>query len=287
MFYYIIGALILLTNKVRYYIFGYGHPRPFSVADIDRTINYDLDVFDGWMKQLKNYSGASDIKGKKILELGPGADLGNAFIALAHGAASYTAYDANPLAKNCSDSFYEKLFSVLAEKFGASIDLFRDELSKLKNNSGRIRYICNKNFDLSILKTQKFDYFFSQAAFEHFDNVEKVLSQISLIATPSAILIAEIDLQTHTQIIRNRDPLNIYRFSESFYHYCHFNGIPNRIRPQTYAELLKNNGWNNIQVIPLNKLGQKEMERIRPELNRKYTVDPHLNHLSFVLIGSK
>lgn len=287
MLYHIFGAIILVLNKIRYTIFGYGRPRPFSVSEIDRAISYDLNVFDGWLKQLKNYSGVSDITGKNILELGPGADLGNAFIALARGAATYTAFDANPLAKNCPDNLYEKLFSVLDQKFGASQIELKSELVKLKNNSGRIRYICDRNFDLSLLKDLKFDLIFSQAAFEHFDDVDKVINQLSGIAAGGAALVAEIDLQTHTQIIRGRDPLNIYRYSDSFYRACHFNGIPNRVRPQTYIDILKKDGWNNIKLISLNILEPQKVKKIGPKLNKKFAGDAHLGCLSFVLLATK
>ncbi len=287
MFYHLFGALILLINKMRYSIFGYSRPRPFSVSDIDRAVNYDLNVFSGWMNQLKKYSDQSEAKNKNILELGPGADLGNAFIAIAQGAASYTAFDANSLAKNCPDILYEKLFTVLTHKFGVSLNELREELKKLKNNSGRIQYICDKNFNLSILADRKFDFIFSQAAFEHFENVENVIVQLSQLASPGAILAAEIDLQTHTQIIRYHDPLNIYRFSDNFYRFCHFTGIPNRKRPQAYEDFLKNNDWTDIKLIPLNLLDTSKVEKIRPELNRKFSDDPHLGYLSFMLLATK
>jgi len=287
MFYHLLGAIILIINKFRYSVFGYGRPRPFSLSDIDRAIDYDLNVVNGWLRQLEKYSGAKDLAGKNILELGPGADLGNAFIALARGAASYTAFDANPLAKNCPDKFYEKLFSVLADKSEASAGTLKNELDKLKTGNGRINYICDKNFDLTILKGKKFDLIFSQAAFEHFDNVEKVINQLTDLAAPGAHFIAEIDLQTHTQAIRDRDPLNIYRFSDGFYRACHFVGIPNRVRPDAYVDFMEKFSWQNIQIVPLNMLDKQKTEQIRPCLNKKLVSDAHLNYLSFVLIAKK
>jgi hypothetical protein len=287
MFYHLLGAVILIINKLRYSIFGYGRPRPFSLSEIDRAIAYDLNVVDGWLKQLEKYSGTNDLKGKNILELGPGADLGNAFIALARGAASYTAFDANPLAKNCPPEFYEKLFSVLAEKFGTPKNMLQEELVKLQNGSGRIIYICDKNFNLELLNNKKFNLFVSQAAFEHFDDVEGVIKSLTGLAESGAYFVAEIDLQTHTQAIRDRDPLNIYRFSDGFYNACHFIGIPNRVRPDTYVQLLKKYDWQDIKTVPLNMLDKQKTEQIRPLLNKKYASDVQLDYLSFELLAKR
>lgn len=287
MFYHIFGALILLANKIRYSLFGYGRPRPFDVSQTDKAVNYDFGVFDGWMKHLKNYAGQNDIGGKNILELGPGADLGNAFIAIALGAATYTAFDANPLAKNCPDSFYDKLFDELVKKFGAQKDVLKTELEKMKKNeNGRVKYVCDNKFDLSLLNN-KFDLFFSQAAFEHFNDVGKVINQLSGLAAPGAIFLAEIDLQTHTQILRHRDPLNIYRFSDSFYRACHFAGIPNRVRPAEYSGALKSNGWSDITIVKLNALPEPETEKASKIVAKKIANDPDLPVLSFVLLAKK
>src|SRR6056297_2602280 len=92
------GLLILFLNKIRYSIFGYNKPRDFSSQDIEQAIRYDKQVVNGWIKYLKKYAPDYDLKDKKVLELGPGNDLGTGMILLSHKIDSYKALDANDLA---------------------------------------------------------------------------------------------------------------------------------------------------------------------------------------------
>ena len=61
----------------------------------------------------------------------------------------------------------------------------------------------------NFLKKDSIDFVFSQAAFEHFENIYQTFEQISVITKPGAIMIAVVDLKTHSRWIRDRDPNNI------------------------------------------------------------------------------
>ena len=56
-----------------------------------------------------------DIRGKRILELGPGPDLGTGAVLLADGAASYHAVDAFPLADRDLAPFFRALSQQIGE----------------------------------------------------------------------------------------------------------------------------------------------------------------------------
>ncbi|HEX3048542.1 MAG TPA: methyltransferase domain-containing protein, partial [Bacillota bacterium] len=234
---HLLGAPILFLNKIKHSIQGYTSPRPFPISEFQRAIKYDDKVVQNWMKYLHQYTGMnSEIKDRTILELGPGADLGIGIILLKKGAQKYNALDVNNLVKSVPDQFYQKLFSYLEDinddNHGISIDFLRSQLQlTCMGNNDRLNYICNQDFDLSVFTGEEIDFVFSQAAFEHFDNVEQTVSQLSKIVKPGTILIAEVDLKTHTSWIRDLDPLNIYRYSDFIYNLFKFRGSPNRLRP--------------------------------------------------------
>lgn len=259
LFYFWLGLAILLANKLRYALQGYTTPRPFDVADIERVCAYDETVVTQWEKQLQQYTEATEVlRDKRVLELGPGSDIGNAFILLAHGAQRYTSLDINNLLTHTPD----QLYTTLLERLGHP-ELI-EELKKYQaGQTGRIQTVVDGNFSLQGLPAQSVDVMVSQAAFEHFDDVERVITELSGVVSGNALLCAEIDLQTHTGVVRERDPLNIYRLPNWLYRALHFSGIPNRVRPYQYVEYLKKTGWEDIRVV--------SVTTIRPNNLPKYT----------------
>jgi len=233
---YFIGLIFLFLNKIRHTIQGYITPRTFPVTEFEKAIEYDFTVVEQWVQHLNNYTGKSkfDLKRKHILELGPGADLGVGIILLMKGAEKYNAIDVNNLVKSVPNEFYGKLFqfmTLITDK-QKDVDFLRSQLTATQfGKSDKLNYVFDKNFNLSIFKKEKVDIVFSQAAFEHFNCVEKTIEQLSEVVKKGGFLIAEVDLKTHTRWIRDIDPLNIYRYSDFIYNLLRFPGSPNRVRP--------------------------------------------------------
>ena len=278
-----VGAAILPVNKVRHAVMGYRTPRPFGASEITRAVEYDFSVAEGWLDCLEQYGGgAVDLAGKSVLELGPGADLGTGLILLAMGAEKYAAVDVNDLADGASDEFYDKLLERLADR--ADVETLRGELASARKNAGdKLQYHCNRDFDLSVLPDNSVDLIVSQAAFEHFDDVKRTVEQMSKLAMPGATLVCEIDLATHTRRIRDRDPLNIYRYTDWFYNLMKFRGSPNRVRPQDYRRILADAGWINIEQYPLAVLDKNYLAQIQPSLAKQFKEDPEMSQLSIAI----
>jgi len=277
------GLAVLFLNKVRYGLRGYREPRPFAPTDFERAIAYDRKVVDQWLKALHDYTGET-VQGKVVLELGPGADLGPALFLLDRGARRYMTVDANRLIDQTPHRFYEELLGTLDHA-----STIRPELEKtLAGNDDRIQYVVDPTFDLSQLPSCEVDLVVSQAAFEHFSNVPKTITQLGHVVKRGGILIAEVDAMTHTGALRRRDPLNIYRYSNFLYRLARFDGIPNRLRPAAYKSLLEQNGWHNVEIIPLQTMTKEDMERIRPQLAKPFRSDDAQMHiLTFLLRATK
>ena len=282
------GAAILLANKVRHAVMGYRTPRPFDASQIARAVEYDFSVVDGWLECLEQYrGGATGLSGRRVLELGPGADLGVGLILLAMGAEKYTAFDVHKLADAAGAEFYEQLLAKLADR--ADIDSLRRELSLTQAGSGeKLCYRCDTDFDLSVIAEGSIDLIVSQAAFEHFDDVQRTIGQMSKLAAPGALLVCEIDLSTHTRWIRDRDPLNIYRYSDAYYNMMKFRGSPNRVRPHEYRQMLAEAGWGDIQQFPLAVLDEDHLAGVQSSLARHFRGDEgEMGCLSIALCAKK
>lgn len=92
------------------------------------------------------------------------------------------------------------------------------------------------------------DIVVSNAAFEHFDDVERTVSPLQQVVRPGGVALIGVDLQTHSRWIRERDPNNIYRYPESLYRLFSFPGQPNRLRPQAYRTLFERHGWQDVTL---------------------------------------
>lgn len=289
--YYIIGLGIIFLNFIRHNIYGYKKPRDFSIKETERAIEYDFRVVEGWSKYLSDYVVQTNpFHNKTILELGPGPDLGIGLILLAKGAKKYIAIDVCPLARGTPKEFYSRLLDVIKKKIhNCDIEYLKVQIDRCyKGKDSDIMYIVDKRFDILNIK-EKIDLVVSQATFEYFSNVEKTFKELSQIVRKGGYMVSEIDLQTHTSFIRNRDPLNIYRYNDFLWNLFRTKYSLNRVRAFEYKKILEKYGWHNVKVEPLRVLEKDYVEKIRPFLSKKYRkVDiEELKLLSIMLLAKK
>lgn len=269
--YFVLGGLALLANKLRYTLRGYRNPRPFPDTEYARAITYDLGVVDAWMARLEAYLGQPyELAGKTVLELGPGADLGVGLYFLAQGVARYCAADVNPLAAKVPQEFYKRLVANLIERGTITPEhadaLLAEPESTRAGRPNRLDYRCLADFDLLAFGRNSVDLFVSQAAFEHFEHFQDTARQMAEVARPGALLVTEIDLNTHTRWLRDNDPHSIYRIPEWLYRLCHFPGIPNRMRPNEYVQALRQAGWSDISVTPITSVSDAYLHQVEKHL---------------------
>jgi len=289
-FYFLAGLLFLALAKAKNRMKGYSSPKPFDLSESGRCVAYDIQVVEAWLSHLRRYAGASvKMAGKQVLELGPGSDLGVGITLLSKDCVQYNACDVNPLMETVPDSLYEELVEkLLAENDSLDVEFLRRQWMDARvGKSSRLRYVVDPHFDLlSTFGKESIDLVFSQAAFEHFDDMDKTVSKLSAICKPGAVLIAEIDLKTHSRWIRDRDPNNIYRYSRWLYRLFAFRGIPSRMRPFQYREIFERHGWTDIQLIPLTTLG--EGADAVSGMNKEFTGEENqMNLLTVVLCARK
>lgn len=266
---YAAGIGFLTLAKAKHTLQGYTSPKPFELSDTERCIAYDLKVVDEWLSHLRTYTVRDDgLRGKNVLELGPGSDLGIGLYLLARDAAGYNACDVNDLMGQVPESFYDRLIARISTlNAGTNADSLKIEIqSARRGTSPRLKLVVRKDFDLvSAFGPNSIDLVFSQAAFEHFDDVVKTVQQLSVVCKPGAIIVAEIDLKTHSRWIRDKDPNNIYRYSDAIYQAFWFRGIPNRVRPYRYREIFEAHGWTDVSITPLELLANRRNDVVVDE----------------------
>lgn len=289
---YLIGLVFMILNKIRHEFQGYKSARGFSSNLFEKAVSHDLNVVSRWYDYLKKYDEKDEaFQGKKILELGPGADLGVGLFLMAEGAKSYSTMDVHNLVKQTPPEIYAHLFDYLkkAEIEASVIEELQRQLELTNNHKNdRLNYQVTKDFDLSIFDENSFDLIVSNAAFQQFDHPEKSIAQFSRLVKPGAKFIALIDLKTHTRYIKSRDPLNIYRYSDFVYKPLRFKGSPNRMRPYEYESALRSNGWENITIFPRVRLGEEYVKKVSRSLNEKFR-DPknRMQNLTVVICATK
>jgi SAM-dependent methyltransferase len=286
---YAAGIVFLTLAKAKNMLRGYSSPKPFPLSETDRCVAYDLKVVEEWLQHLAAYSaGGNDLRGKQVLELGPGSDLGVGLCLLAKGAAAYHACDVNDLSLHAPASFYTSLIERIAAT-GASVDTeaLKSQIECARNgSSSQLHFVVRKDFDLvSAFGPNTMDLVFSQAAFEHFDDVPRTIEQLSAVCRPGATIVAEIDLKTHSRWIRNKDPNNIYRYSNEVYGAFRFRGMPNRMRPYQYRELFERHGWSDVSITPIEQMNDLGTEF---SVHRQFQ-DPRsqMSYLSIVLCAKR
>ena len=252
-FYFLAGMVFLFLAKTKNLMQGYSSPKPFDLSDVDRCIDYDLNVVDHWLERLDEYAGKDALAARNVLELGPGSDLGIGAYLIARGCSRYNACDVNDLVRSAPDRFYERLLERLDEKIARlNVDEIRNSLAAARSGGeSQINYVVRDDFDLvAAFGRNEIDLVVSQAAFEHFDDIDATVERLTEVCRDDAIAILEIDLMTHSRWIRDKDPNNIYRYPAWLYRFFWFRGIPNRVRPYQYKAAFERNGWSNITITP-------------------------------------
>jgi len=282
------GLALSFLNKIRHSAVGYRTPRPFSVTATDRSVNYCLNVVMNWEEVLRSYTGRErPFGGRHVLEIGPGPDLGTGLVLLALGAKSYCAIDKNNLVSHTPEDFYKRLFEKIRsfperENARKAFEEFREA------GSERFSYIYNPDFDLTSLQSRKYEILVTQAVLEHLDDMKKVFTTFRQKLSPDGLMIHEVDLSTHTRMIKNWDPLNILRYPDTIYHTVRFDGSPNRLRMSDYVFILNQLGYKNVKTLPIKILDLDYTRWVTKHLShpfRDYSFSD-LQVLSFYLLAS-
>ncbi|MEM6802047.1 MAG: methyltransferase domain-containing protein [Bacteroidota bacterium] len=273
------GLLIQFVNKLRRSLIGYTSVGGSNKLPPEKAIRYNQQVLNGWLNYWQAYDGSEvDLLGKTVLELGPGADLGLGALALAKGASKYFALDVFELASGRSDAYYRAGLQHVEKEERLSSAIYEDIIGQIGKSrsmdADRFKYIINPDFNLDLFEENEIDCVFSNAAFQQFDDPTRTIKQLSRIIRPGGLFLSTIDFTSHTRWIRDRDPLNIYRYPKFIYEKLRFRGSPNRFHSSEYEKALKDNGWKNVKIFPMESYPQEYVSQVQKSFSPPFN-DPN------------
>src|SRR5262245_372982 len=269
--------------------------RSSQVTSRYETAFYFIRCFREYIDQIGLSFDQSEeyLKGKKVLEYGPGDILGVALLMYAHGAESVHCVDRFPIEKKSLKNL--QVYQFLLD----SIDRGkRARAKKAFNVSGKVDSGFNPNAitysvtpDGLAPNGLKYDLIISRAVLEHVNDLESTLNNISRVLKQGGISIHQVDLKSHG--LDRYQPFDFLTWLEILYRsmYSH-KGFPNRWRIDKYKELIEKSGLSCNKFAPLGKLEQEKIEIIKPGLAKQFRhLSPEeLSWLEFWMIlehGSK
>ena len=207
-----------------------------------------------------------DIRDSKILELGPGDNLGVALRFLGAGAASVVCLDRFYSKRNVEHEkeIYQALRRSLGPEEKARFDRAISLTDKIQFNPERLRIIHGGTLETFADKLaqdyEAFDLILSCAVLEEIYDPDPTFAAMASLLAPGACLVHKIDLSDYG-MFRNQGmhPLTFLTISEPVYkRMASDSGLPNRKRLGYYVEKMKEFGYRSeifvTSVIPTGRL---------------------------------
>lgn len=215
----------------------------------NKTLDESLAYIDQQFHDYLRYGSlrTSEIRGKRILELGFGDNVGVALMFLAAGAEQVVCIDKFYSARNedYERAVYTALRETLTPTEKESFDDAIDLQTGITLNDARIKRINGIDLetainDLSELKSA-FDLVVSRAVIEEVYEPDRLFRAIDKILRPGGCMLHKIDLSDYGMFAENgMHPLTFLTISESCYRLmASDSGIPNRRRMGYYQQQVK------------------------------------------------
>lgn len=242
-------------------------------TDPGRIAGYFAACLDDYLAQLglSREDAGAYLKGKRVLEYGPGDVLGVALLFYAHGAESVHCVDRFPLQKDSELNIevYRKLLASLEGEARARAELAFAEPGNPASgfNPEAIAYFVTPS-GLSG-RNSEYDLILSRAVLEHVNDLDGTLADIAHALKPGGISVHQVDLKSHG-LDRYR-PYDFLTWPEPLYRLMYGNkGFPNRWRVDRYREAIGRAGLACPSLTPTGALDAEEIARIRPKLARRF-----------------
>lgn len=234
---------------------------------------YFIDCFFDYQKNmgLDETGFASFLKGKTVLEYGPGDVLGTALLFYANGARKVHCVDRFPLSSLSEKNI--KIYTILLDLLDGKHKDRAAAAFKEKGNpeSGfDDKAICYKVTEDGLSGgTGKYDLIISRAVLEHVNHLEKTMHDIKGSLRDGGISLHQVDLKSHG-LDRYTD-FDFLTWPTSLYNimYSH-KGFPNRMRINKYREFTQKSGLRIKQLTPTGRIDPKKLDLIYDKTAREF-----------------
>src|SRR5436190_1801980 len=217
--------------------------------DVERTRAYDQEVFDDYLHYGQVPLDA--VAGMRVLEIGPGANLGVALLFVAHGAREVVCVDR--FESDRDDEFNRRLYAAIAESLtGGARDRAQGCLDdRGLITAGPIQYRFGapvEEMDRSF-EPQSFDLIVSRAVLEHVYSPEQAWRSMDHVLKPGGRMLHKIDFRCHS-FYEHLHPLHFLTVPDWLWNLVSApDPTLNRARLSRYTSLLAQYGYRGATYI--------------------------------------
>ena len=243
-----------------------------SNKDLSISLAYINEVFNDYLK----YSDISidTLHNKKILEIGPGDNLGVALKFLIAGAKKVISLDKFFSIRDTEQE--ANIYQALRENLNDNEKQIFDEIIKFDNkieiNSEKLSYVYGTGIEEAenVLEPESFDFIISRAVFEHLYDTDIAFSIMDKLLVSGGYMLHKIDLRDHGLFTSGGlHPLTFLTISDSIYKLMSYDsGKPNRKLINYYKEKLDELNYDT-KILITHILGVKN------------EIIPHKNKIEF------
>jgi SAM-dependent methyltransferase len=238
------------------------------------TINESLKYIDKVVNDYFSFSGLprNYIINKRILEIGPGDNLGVALTLLSEGASQVVCMDKFLTSR---DPYQEiEIYRAMRDRFDNNSKMFFNQAIHLKGeiecNPFRLRYIQGRGIDEPIdsLQLEPFDIILSRAVLEEIHRIDDAFLAMDRLLLPGGVMIHFIDLSDYRMFIDfGMHPLTFLTIPGFIYTIMSGSSCrPNRKRLNYYRDIMLKMGYE-VELIPLAVIGSLKMPRSKAPEN--------------------
>ena len=226
------------------------HGSTHSKKNLDESLSYIDEQFADYLTYGQLTS--AQLRGKKILELGFGDNVGVALRFLATGAARVVCVDKFYSRRDVAHErdIYTALRAGLSDDEKQRFDEAIDIADGLTFNSGRLSCVNGLELEAAAARlseqAESFDIIVSRAVIEEIYEPDKVFSAADRLLVPGGLMLHKIDLSDYGIFSdRGKHPLTFLTFSESVYRLMATDsGIPNRKLSGYYQKQMAELGYD-------------------------------------------
>jgi len=272
-----IAAEILKNHAMGFQVVREYRRTRAGYPDVDSAVAAVRRTSEFYDKYLKIASGREDpVQGKRVLEVGPGSNLGLLLWFLARGAVSGTAIDRFP--DLLPTPQLQALHHAIAARWPASMqqrveDLVGLPAQRFERDDCRLKYRPNLALEAATHQLSgQFDIVVSYGVLGLIRDIPGTSRELYRLLSPGGVMVHRVHHGTHGRIDGVRAGiLHQYTYSERLWQMMYSNrGGPNRQPARAYRKACQEAGLEDVQVIPVQQVPINLIERSRPLLHPQF-----------------